>query len=122
MPEIPSSRGDDIHNMQYMDSAGLVLFMAGNQFMVMDDLLSRFREIHPDVKRIFYETLPPGLELRQILASGAVFQVLELGSIKSRHLCSVSNLLKQQGYSVEILPVEYEFQRGGNEMLAVKPL
>ncbi|NOZ69526.1 MAG: ABC transporter substrate-binding protein [Deferribacteres bacterium] len=74
LPEIPSSRGDDIHNIQYMDSADLVLFMAGNQFMVMDDLLSRFRQIYPDVKRIFYETLPPGLELRQILAGGAVFQ------------------------------------------------
>ncbi len=74
MPEIPSSRGDDIHNIQYIDSADLVLFMAGNQFMVMDDLLSKFRQIYPDVKRIFYETLPPGLELRQILAGGAVFQ------------------------------------------------
>ncbi|NOZ77116.1 MAG: ABC transporter substrate-binding protein, partial [Euryarchaeota archaeon] len=33
-----------------------------------------FQERHPGVERIFYETLPPGLELRQILAGGARFQ------------------------------------------------
>jgi len=74
LPEIPPSRGDDLHNIEFMDSADLVLFMAGNQFMVMEDLLREFRERHPDVRRIFYETLPPGLELRQILAGGAVFR------------------------------------------------
>ena len=37
-------------------------------------LLEEFRNIHPDIKKIFYETLPPGLELKQILAGGAVFR------------------------------------------------
>ena len=74
LPEIPSTRGDDLHNIEYMNDADLVLFMAGNQFMVMHDLLEEFRNIHPDIKKIFYETLPPGLELKQILAGGAVFR------------------------------------------------
>lgn len=73
LPDIPSERGDDLHNIEYMEDADLVLFMAGNQFMVMDDLIREFRDRCPGVERVFYETLPPGLELKQILAGGAVF-------------------------------------------------
>lgn len=74
MPEIPPERGDDIHKIEHMHRADLVLFMAGNQFMVMDELLSGFRKIHPEVTNIFYETLPPGMELKQILAGGGTFK------------------------------------------------
>jgi len=74
LPEIPSTRGDDLHNMEYINNAQLILFMAGNQFMVMDELLNEFQEEYPEIKRIFYETLPPGLELKQILAGGALFK------------------------------------------------
>lgn len=73
-PVIPSDRGDDLHNLDFVDSADLVLFVAGNQFMVMDELVGTFQEEHPDVNRIFYETLPPGLELKQILAGGALYR------------------------------------------------
>jgi len=73
-PEIPSTRRDDLHNLEIMDEAQLVLFMAGNQYMVMEELLEAFQKRYPEVERIFYETLPPGLELKQILAGGAVFQ------------------------------------------------
>jgi ABC-type molybdate transport system substrate-binding protein len=48
--------------------------MAGNQFMVMEELIGEFQRLYPEVKKIFYETLPPGLELKQILAGGAVFR------------------------------------------------
>ncbi len=71
LPEIPQSFLDDLHNLQYIDKADLVLFMAGNQFMVMEKLLTIFQKSYPEIKRIFYETLPPGLELKQILAGGA---------------------------------------------------
>jgi ABC-type molybdate transport system substrate-binding protein len=74
MPEIPPTRGDDLHNPEHMEDADLILFMAGNQFMVMEELLQEFQSRHPEVKKIFYETLPPGLELRQILAGGARFR------------------------------------------------
>ncbi|MCL5022048.1 MAG: substrate-binding domain-containing protein [Nitrospirae bacterium] len=73
-PKIPPTRLDDLHDLELMDEAQLILFMAGNQFMVMQELLVAFRERHPEVEKIFYETLPPGLELRQILAGGAIFQ------------------------------------------------
>ena len=72
-PVIPAQRGDDLHNLEFADSADLVLFVAGNQFMVMEELLGAFQSQYPSIKRIFYETLPPGLELKQILAGGAIF-------------------------------------------------
>ena len=71
---IPSGRSDDLHNLEIADSADLVLFMAGNQFMVMGEIIYEFQDKHPDIKKIFYETLPPGLELKQILSGGAVFK------------------------------------------------
>jgi ABC-type molybdate transport system substrate-binding protein/alpha/beta superfamily hydrolase len=73
LPVIPADRADDLHNLEIADSADLVLFMAGNQFMAMDELISAFQQQYPDIRNIFYETLPPGLELKQILAGGATF-------------------------------------------------
>ncbi|MFZ5994425.1 MAG: molybdate ABC transporter substrate-binding protein [Thermodesulfobacteriota bacterium] len=74
LPVIPSNMGGDLHHLENMKDADLALFMAGNQFMVMPELLAAFQQQYPEIKKIFYETLPPGLELRQILAGGAIFQ------------------------------------------------
>jgi ABC-type molybdate transport system substrate-binding protein len=73
-PVIPSERGEDLHNLDYHDTADLVLFMAGNQFMVMETLIAAFQRRHPEIPKIYYETLPPRLELNQILAGGALFR------------------------------------------------
>ena len=74
LPVIPAGRSDDLHNFEIADSADLTLFMAGNQFMAMDEIISGFQDKYPDIKKIFYETLPPGLELKQIVSGGAVFK------------------------------------------------
>ena len=50
----------DINNPQ------LVIFMGGNQFMVLDDLIAAFKKEYPQYKRILVETLPPGLLMEQI--------------------------------------------------------
>jgi molybdate transport system substrate-binding protein len=55
----------------------LVLFLAGNQFMVVPDLIDAFRAEHPQYQRIFVETLPPG-----ILASQIEQGALVLGNLK----------------------------------------
>ena len=73
-PVIPSERADDLNHLEIADKADLVLFMAGNQFMAMKEIVSVFKKEYPDIEKIFYETLPPGLELKQILAGGAVFR------------------------------------------------
>lgn len=74
LPVIPADRADDLHHLEIAKEADLVLFMAGNQFMVMPEIISAFKNRHPEIKTIFYETLPPGLELKQILAKGALWQ------------------------------------------------
>jgi ABC-type molybdate transport system substrate-binding protein len=74
LPVIPDERGDDLHGLEIADQADLVVFMAGNQFMVMPRLMEAFRAHHPAIRHIFCETLPPKIELRQILAGGAVFR------------------------------------------------
>ena len=49
-PIIPSDRADDLHHLAYAESADLVLFMAGNQFMDMyrqaggDELVHRIMQ------------------------------------------------------------------------------
>lgn len=42
--------------------------------MTMGEIIYEFQDKYPDIKKIFYETLPPGLELKQILSGGAVFK------------------------------------------------
>ena len=74
LPVIPPNRADDLHGLKIAEKADLVLFMAGNQFMAMKEIVAEFKAQYPEVKNIFYETLPPGLELKQILAKGAIFQ------------------------------------------------
>lgn len=44
----------------------LVVFFAGNQFMCIDDLIAAFKKEYPQYKRIFAETLPPGILASQI--------------------------------------------------------
>jgi len=95
LPEIPLNSGADLHGLEYMDSADLVLFMAGNQFMVMDDLLNLFQQEYPKIKKIFYETLPPGLELKQILAGGAKFGEKEIRVTPDVYTAVAENAMKE---------------------------
>lgn len=44
----------------------LTLFFNGNQWMVVEELLAAFRRLYPDIRHIFYETLPPGVLADQI--------------------------------------------------------
>jgi molybdate transport system substrate-binding protein len=46
----------------------LVIFFAGNQFMCVDSLLVSFKKEYPKYRRIFVETLPPGVLTNQIAA------------------------------------------------------
>ena len=50
-PTIPESRSDDLHNLDYADTADPVLFLAGNQFMVMQALLTEFQKQFPEIKK-----------------------------------------------------------------------
>jgi len=54
-------------------SADLVMYLAGNQFMVMKDLIGAFQKHNPDISSVFVETIPPGQILKgQILKQGKI--------------------------------------------------
>jgi len=65
-------------NIQYgyiRDSytADLVMYLAGNQFMVVEELIQDFQKANPRVKSIYVETIPPGQILKkQILNQGKI--------------------------------------------------
>ena len=54
-------------------SADLVMYLAGNQFMVMEELIQDFQKANPSVKTVYVETIPPGQILKnQLLKQGKV--------------------------------------------------
>jgi molybdate transport system substrate-binding protein len=50
----------------------LVVFFAGNQYMLVNRLLEAFQHQYPKYTRVFAETLPPGVLVRQIKKGGIV--------------------------------------------------
>jgi ABC-type molybdate transport system substrate-binding protein len=51
----------------------LVLYVGGNYFFAMAPLVQAFESAHPDYKgRIYWETIPPGLLVKQIEAHGTI--------------------------------------------------
>jgi len=58
-------------------------------------------------------------ELCRVADEARIIPLLELGARTSRHLQPVMAKLTTEGYEVELIPVAYEFQRGGNRMMRV---
>ena len=59
-------------------------------------------------------------ELVRLAPDVRVFPVLELGGARSRHLEAAIDTLRADGHAVDVRQVEYEFRRGGNEMLVIE--
>ena len=55
-----------------MSDADLVLWVAGNQFFAMDDVVGAFQKAHPGVS-VGLITLPPGLILSAIQGGGWIY-------------------------------------------------
>lgn len=54
-------------------TSDLVMYLAGNQFMVMEELIRDFQKKHPDIKTVYVVTIPPGQILNgQILKQGKI--------------------------------------------------
>ena len=67
----PADAMADFHGS--LDDPALVLYASGNYFFAMVGLVEKFGEAHPEYRgRVFYETLPPGLLLKQMQAGGTV--------------------------------------------------
>jgi cytochrome c len=64
--DMPDFHGDPFH-------AKLVLYIGGNYFFAVAPLVAAFEKLHPNLKgKIFAETLPPGILLRQLNAHGRI--------------------------------------------------
>jgi hypothetical protein len=63
-------------------SAQLRLFMAGNQFVVMDNLIAEFKKQYPKYQEIYYVTIPPGKELQWILQGGAEWRAADFPNVQ----------------------------------------
>jgi ABC-type molybdate transport system substrate-binding protein len=54
-------------------TAELVMYLAGNQFMVMEELIADFQKKNPDIETVYVETIPPGQILNnQLLKQGEI--------------------------------------------------
>lgn len=61
-------------------------------------------------------------EILRVAREVRVFPLLTLDGAPSPHLSFVTERLSRCGFSVEVQRVPYEFQRGSNEALVIKPL
>ena len=60
------------------------------------------------------------LEMCRVAEEVRVFPLLDQGGEPSPHLQAVLDDLEANGYHAAVEPVNYEFQRGGNQMLRVR--
>jgi molybdenum ABC transporter molybdate-binding protein len=101
----------DIKYGQIGDSytAELVMYLAGNQFMVMEELIKDFQSKNPDIKSIYVETIPPGQILKnQILAQGEIdgqktAQNPDIfASVNLQHLKKLKEVGRMENYMIYI--------------------
>ncbi len=60
-------------------------------------------------------------EMLRVAREVWVFPLLALDGAISPHLAVISENFARRGFAVQIENVAYEFQRGGNQMLVIKP-
>lgn len=60
-------------------------------------------------------------ELCRIAREVRIFPLLKISGEPSPHLTPILSHLEQQGYHLAIQQVDYEFQRGGNQLLQIIP-
>jgi ABC-type molybdate transport system substrate-binding protein len=88
-------------------NAKFVIFIGGNQFFVLPQLITAFEAHHPELKgHIFYETLPPGILRKQIAAN----DTLTLGNLTIQVKpdvyeagARVLGIMKQQGQVTDVV-------------------
>jgi ABC-type molybdate transport system substrate-binding protein len=67
----PADNMADFHGT--LNDPALVLYASGNYYFALADMVRAFGEMYPAYRgRVFYETLPPGLLLKQLEAGGTI--------------------------------------------------
>lgn len=93
--------------LEEMADADLVLWLAGNQFFAMADVVRAFQHQNPSMQRVGLVTLPPGLLLRAIQKGGWKYQDRDFpmqpdvyGSVELGHLRQLRASDKMDAYLV----------------------
>jgi len=60
------------------------------------------------------------MELCRVAGEVRIFPLLTLAQERSPHLLAVCEAASAQGLRSQVVRVDYEFQRGGNEMLLIQ--
>jgi hypothetical protein len=60
-------------------------------------------------------------EMSRVATEVRIFPLLALGATPSIHVEPVCSALRETGFEVSIAAVDYEFQRGGNQMMRIRP-
>jgi ABC-type molybdate transport system substrate-binding protein len=90
-------------------TADLVMYLAGNQFMVMEELIKDFQGKHPDITTVYVETIPPGQILKgQLLQQGEIegqqtaMNPDIFASVNINHLKKMNAKVKMSDYATYI--------------------
>ena len=59
------------------------------------------------------------LEMCRVAKDVRIFPLIDLAGQVSKHVKPIIAALSEQGYTVSVIPVNYEFQRGGNRMMRI---
>ncbi|HXR78906.1 MAG TPA: substrate-binding domain-containing protein [Bryobacteraceae bacterium] len=79
----------------------LVVFLAGNQFMVVPELIDAFKRAHPEIQRIFVETIPPGVLAAQIEQGALVVGSMRISlkpDVFAAGAASIKRLQEEHGW------------------------
>ncbi len=85
----------------------LVIFFNGNQFMVTHDLIAAFQQEYPEYRRIYWQTLPPGVLAEQIEAGALVIGNLRIAlrpDIFTAGTSRIEHLGREKGWFDRIEP------------------
>jgi len=88
-------------------NAQLVLFVSGNQWMVMPELLAEFRREHPGIDRVFYETLPPGVLAKQLESGSLTVGELSLSPAPDVFMSGARRMRSVVAQGLATAPVVY---------------
>jgi len=97
----------------------LTVFFAGNQFMVVHDLMEAFKQARPQYQRIYVETLPPGILAKQIETGSLVMDNLRIAlkpDVFTDGKASIAETQKQRHWFAET----YDYARNPLAILVAK--
>lgn len=94
----------------------LVVFFAGNQFMVVHGLVTAFRQAYPQYQRIYVETLPPGILAQQIQTGSLVMGNLKIAlqpDVYTAGKGAIARLQEEHGWFADT----FDYARNGLAIL-----